>query len=421
MAELNLRRRNFLPSPERVSDNGHYLFTEASDPQHGDVARIISPYILPSLTDSCKVIFFHHMFGYHIGALRVLVQTIESGTPQLVWEQQSQVGDRWVEVEVNLTRYKETIFQVVIEGEIDSYQGDIAIDDISFSSGCERIEEGSVRLADGTTPNEGRVEIYHDGTWGSVCNNGWAGQPSASAACRQRGYKQAVSSGTRYPGPSATPIWLSNVVCAGEEDGLLGCRRSAWDRAGSCTHSMDVSVECAGFRPSCPTVHMECLNGQCVPMDQWCDFTDDCGDHTDEQQCVSYPGRCDFQHSLCDWIQPDRDDVDWVRHSGSTPTSNTGPAADHLGDTNSYYLYLEASDSGHRDKAILAYPHTFRPSSNCKFRFYYHMYGRDVGYLRVFLTTSQGSQNVWELRGDQGNNWHRGVVALTSDRNFQAR
>ncbi|KAI8498468.1 ADP-ribosylation factor-like protein 13B [Branchiostoma belcheri] len=426
----------------------------ASDPQQrGHVARIISPYILPSLTDTCMVTFFYHMFGYHIGALRVLVQTAGNGTRQQVWEQRSQVGDRWVEVEVNLTSYKTSRFQVlqyitsslgtilhslhsglslvsvhgsqcdkrepvVIEGEIDSYQGDIAIDDISFSPGCERIGEGSVRLADGTTPSDGRVEIYHSGAWGTVCNSGWTGQ-SASVACRQRGYNRAVSSGTRYPGPSAAQIWLSEVVCTGDEDGLADCQRSVWGQAGSCTHNMDVSVECAGFRQPCLAVHSTCASGQCVPEDHWCDFSHDCRDQTDEQQCVSYPGRCDFQHSLCDWIQPDQDDVDWIRHSGSTSTSNTGPTADHLGSTNSYYLYLEASDSDHRDKARLAYPHTFRPSSSCKVRFYYHMYGRDAGYLRVFLTTSHGSQSVWEVRGDQGNFWHRGVVPLTSDKNFQ--
>ncbi|XP_035685696.1 MAM and LDL-receptor class A domain-containing protein 1-like [Branchiostoma floridae] len=401
------------------NDNGHYLYTEASDPQQrGDVAHIISPYILPSLTDSCTVTFFYHMFGYHIGALRVLLQTLGNDTPQVVWEQQGQVGDRWVEVEVNLTSFRTAVFQVVIEGEIGSYQGDIAIDDISFSPGCERIEEGSVRLEDGTTPNEGRVEIFHNGAWGTVCNSGWTEQ-SASITCRQGGYKQAVSSGTRFPGQPATPIWLSDVVCTGEEEELADCDRSVWGQTGTCTHSMDVSVECSGFRPFCPTVHNECLNGQCVPRDRWCDFTDDCGDQTDEQQCASYPGRCDFQHGLCDWIQPDQDDADWIRHSGSTPTSNTGPTADHLGSTSSYYLYLEASDSGHRDKALLAYPHTFRPSSSCKVRFYYHIYGRDAGYLRVFLTTSHGSRKVWELRGEQGNNWHRGVVPLSSDKNFQ--
>ena len=30
-----------------------------------------------------------------------------------------------------------------------------------------------VRLVDGRTPNQGRVEIQYSGVWGTVCNNGW--------------------------------------------------------------------------------------------------------------------------------------------------------------------------------------------------------------------------------------------------------
>ena len=32
---------------------------------------------------------------------------------------------------------------------------------------------GEVRLVNGTTPYEGRVEICYDGVWGSVCDSGW--------------------------------------------------------------------------------------------------------------------------------------------------------------------------------------------------------------------------------------------------------
>ena len=33
---------------------------------------------------------------------------------------------------------------------------------------------GDVRLINGTTLSEGRVEICYDGVWGSVCDSGWS-------------------------------------------------------------------------------------------------------------------------------------------------------------------------------------------------------------------------------------------------------
>ena len=37
----------------------------------------------------------------------------------------------------------------------------------------ETMSKFPVRLVDGSTPNQGRVEIQYNGVWGTVCNNGW--------------------------------------------------------------------------------------------------------------------------------------------------------------------------------------------------------------------------------------------------------
>ncbi|NXS73159.1 C163A protein, partial [Pandion haliaetus] len=80
-----------------------------------------------------------------------------------------------------------------------------------------------VRLAGGPSRCAGRVEVYINGTWGSVCQETW-GMPDATVVCRQLGCGTALAapSSARF-GPTAGPLWPDAGGCAGTESSLWDC------------------------------------------------------------------------------------------------------------------------------------------------------------------------------------------------------
>ena len=50
--------------------------------------------------------------------------------------------------------------------------------------------EGDIRLSDGNTTFEGRLEVCVNTTWGTVCDNGWS-RVDAMVVCRQLNFSVA--------------------------------------------------------------------------------------------------------------------------------------------------------------------------------------------------------------------------------------
>ena len=102
----------------------------------------------------------------------------------------------------------------------------------------------AVRLV-GDTENEfeGRVEIYHLGEWGTVCDDFWD-LKDATVVCRQLGYSSAVSDKDgAYYGQGSGKIWMDEVSCRGNEISLDLCLFLGWENH-NCLHSEDVGVIC---------------------------------------------------------------------------------------------------------------------------------------------------------------------------------
>ncbi|MBZ3869821.1 Deleted in malignant brain tumors 1 protein [Sciurus carolinensis] len=105
-----------------------------------------------------------------------------------------------------------------------------------------------LRLVNGTGRCSGRVEVSYQGTWGTVCDDGW-GLLEAQVVCRQLGCGQAVSAplGSHF-GPGFGRILLDNVRCIGTESSLALCTHNSWFTH-DCGHEKDAGVICSGDWP----------------------------------------------------------------------------------------------------------------------------------------------------------------------------
>nr|XP_021530314.1 deleted in malignant brain tumors 1 protein-like [Aotus nancymaae] len=101
-----------------------------------------------------------------------------------------------------------------------------------------------LRLMGGSGRCSGRVEIFHQGAWGTVCDDLWD-LNEAEVVCRQLGCGQAVSSpGEAHFGPGSGNIFLDNLQCSGVEHYLGQCTHSGWSEH-NCGHHEDAGVICS--------------------------------------------------------------------------------------------------------------------------------------------------------------------------------
>ncbi|KAL5021757.1 hypothetical protein ScPMuIL_000912 [Solemya velum] len=93
--------------------------------------------------------------------------------------------------------------------------------------------------------NEGRIEILHDGQYGTICNNKFD-EAAARVACRMLGFDPdggvELYNSTRF-GEGNGKIWLDEIVCDGSEQRIEDCKHGRWG-VQHCGHGQDVGLAC---------------------------------------------------------------------------------------------------------------------------------------------------------------------------------
>ncbi|XP_052763243.1 scavenger receptor cysteine-rich type 1 protein M160-like [Mya arenaria] len=102
-----------------------------------------------------------------------------------------------------------------------------------------------IRLANGTGPHSGRVELKYRGQWGTICDDNFDDM-EAKVICNMLGFsgKNAKAHFGAYYGEGQGNIVVDELRCVGTEEDISECKSSDWLSQTDCNHNEDAAVEC---------------------------------------------------------------------------------------------------------------------------------------------------------------------------------
>uniref|UniRef100_A0A2C9KBP7 MAM domain-containing protein n=1 Tax=Biomphalaria glabrata TaxID=6526 RepID=A0A2C9KBP7_BIOGL len=433
------------PNGDHTTSNGYYIYLETSVGNVGSKAQLLSPTITVPASRGCLQ-FWYSMYGEHVGDLTVYSVVGQSNTR--LWTRHGNMGLPWKQafVDVPAGVYMKLMFEAT---RGNGYLGDIAIDDISFSSngicqgaglGCDF--EGSDMCGYVNNPTSVNKWI-----WGS-------GSTSSSVRPDRDHSTRTVGGHYVYVDSSmATPTTNSNTHAQLMTKSISGdrqrCLRFFYSMGGAHPGSLNIYTKNATLGtalwalrdfngagwmtaevnlPARSTAYQVVFLVQVYATHSGAISIDDV--NILDGSCRN-PATCNFEQSdLCTWSNDQADQFDWIINRGGTSTSDTGPSNDFTYGNSTgenkqltlsfilkHYSAFSIKDS-QSYKNIKIYvnglysdviPIFSRPAC---FNFMYHMKGSDIGTLNFYVKYGLTTMKVWTLSGDQGTSWNSGSFPL---------
>ena len=400
------------------------------------------------------------MWGGSIGELRIVTKSEQGNYSLPLWNRNKNYGDFWYEGEVTVSSLSGSKYQIGFEGIVgNSYDGDIAIDDVSIQSR--------------TCPSPGFCDFETQPrfcTWFNIQvkdqfdweeGSGESNYPSIDHTFNNKlgHYMFLELSDPRKVGDEA---WLSSTIFEVTKN---RCMRFWYSINGGNVGSVKIDIVYENnYRE---TLWRQSKDGG----DQWLEATvpfdsknktyriyivgakgvsdkghiavDDisfaestCGlnpsDAKNDLSTIppttttttlppSTQINCNFDsNDACGWTNDQTGAFTWKVKKGSTATYDTGPTTDVSG--KGYYIYVDASKSKLGDKGRILSPEinsTLSKNSHC-LQFYYHLYGDEIGQLNIQLNTPGGltGNPIWQRTTQHGNLWLKAHVTIPPAGNF---
>ncbi|XP_039670520.1 MAM and LDL-receptor class A domain-containing protein 1 [Perca fluviatilis] len=458
---------------------GWFLVSSSLHQNSSSVAQVLSEWIQLRDTTSCLTLWYH-MDSSDSGTLKVHMRSGPS-EEDLMFKSNSS-GRGWTRFSKSVEKRKP--FQLLIEAETNN-RGFIAIDDISVTQGLCQVNETSLGFVgcsfeNGTCGWEdisvGQCEWMRGrnatGNTGPSVDHtvgtelGWyitvmpdRGDQISLAAVQSPTMKQASATCTLHfyynmygddieelnvllkEGSRTTSLWWLNgnhgdvwhhgEVTVGripQDFTILFEASRTFNRPGH------VAIDDIDFtnctlpepQPVCPENMFMCNNSVCVEHNQVCDFSDDCGDWSDENNCEQQGvvERCSFEQGLCFWAQSDVDTpgAEWTQHKEQEAWPKDGPPRDHTQNSAAGHYIIPGTHLTANGQSSEILSKTLLPSSNCTVRFFFFSLDDAPARLTAQSRTLQSGSDdavLWLRENSQSYSWQRAEFTFSSSHNSQ--